>query len=359
MNKYWSDLTKSLDPYIPGEQPRERQYIKLNTNENPYPPSESVIKAIQAAADDRLRLYPDPGSHALTGAIARTYGVDEDQVFTGNGSDEILAFAFAAFFNQAGNGNPLPVLFPDITYSFYPVYSGLWNIPFKTIPLTEDFSINIDDYKIPSGGVIFPNPNAPTGKAQGIKEMISLAEYLKLQGKVFIVDEAYVNFGAESMVPHIGRWPNVLTIHTMSKSHSLAGLRLGFAIGHRDLIEGLRRVKDSFNSYPLDRLAQAGGEAAILDAVYYEMTSRKIMATRNRIVPELKKIGFEVIPSDANFIFIRYPGKAGKEIFLGLREQGILVRHFNKPRIEDFLRVSIGTDEEMELFIKKCREITG
>ncbi len=357
ISPYWSNLTKSLSPYTPGEQPKERRYIKLNTNENPYPPSPSVIAAIKAAADERLRLYPDPESTSLIRAIAETYNVEETQVFAGNGSDEILGLAFAAFFNQADEEKALPVLFPDITYSFYPVYAGLWNIPFKTIPLSNDFSINIDAYNIPSGGVIFPNPNAPTGKALEINELLSLAEYLKSRGKIFIVDEAYIDFGTESLVPYINQFPNLLCIHTMSKSRSLAGLRLGFAIGNKDLIEGIRRVKDSFNSYPLDRLAQAGGEAAVLDKAYYDTINQKIVDTRNRIVEDLKRIGFEIIPSKANFIFIRHPGKAGSELFHALREKGILVRHFNKARIADYLRVSIGTDEEMNVFVERCREI--
>ncbi len=357
ISPYWSELTKSLSPYTPGEQPKERRYIKLNTNENPYPPSPSVIAAIKAAAGETLRLYPDPESGSLIRSIAESYNVKEDQVFAGNGSDEILAFAFAAFFNQSGHENSLPVLFPDISYSFYPVYSGLWNIPFKTIPLTEDFSINVDEYKIPSGGVIFPNPNAPTGKALEINELLFLTEYLQSQGKVFIVDEAYIDFGAESLIPYIGQFPNLLCIHTMSKSHSLAGLRLGFAAGNKNLIEGMKRVKDSFNSYPIDRLAQAGAEAAIIDTKYLNETKQKIVSTRKRTVQELRQIGFEIISSEANFIFIRHPEKSGLELFHALREAGILVRHFNKPRIENFLRVSIGTDEEMNVFVKTCREI--
>jgi histidinol-phosphate aminotransferase len=354
---YWSALTKSLSPYVPGEQPKERQYIKLNTNENPYPPSPAVLAAIKNAADEKLRLYPDPESSSLVRAIAKTYNVNENQVFVGNGSDEILAFAFAAFFNEVDDEKSLPILFPDIMYSFYPVYSGLWNIPFKTIPLTKDFSINVDDYKIQNGGVIFPNPNAPTGKVLAINEMLSLAEYLQSQKKVFIVDEAYIDFGGESLVPYVDQFPNLLVIQTMSKSRSLAGLRLGFAIGNENLIEGIHRVKDSFNSYPVDRLAQAGAEAAILDTEYFDETRNKIIVTRNKTVEELQQIGFEIIPSMANFIFIRHEKITGEKLFQALREKGILVRHFNKARIENFLRVTIGTDDEMNVFVETCKEI--
>jgi histidinol-phosphate aminotransferase len=356
-SEYWSELTKSLNPYVPGEQPKERQYIKLNTNENPYPPSPAVLAAIKNAADEKLRLYPDPESSSLIRTIAKTYNVNENQVFVGNGSDEILAFAFAAFFNSANNENAEPILFPDITYSFYPVYSRLWNIPFKTIPLTKDFSVNVDDYKKTCGGVIFPNPNAPTGKVLAINEMLSLAEYLKSIKKVFIVDEAYVDFGGKSIVPYIDRFENMLSIQTFSKSRSLAGMRLGFAIGNESLIEGLKRVKDSFNSYPVDRLAQVAAEAAIIDEKYFDEMRKKIIETRNRIVHEIKQFGFEIIPSAANFIFIRHQKITGEKLFQALREKGILVRHFNKERIENYLRISIGTDEEMKVFVKTCQEI--
>jgi histidinol-phosphate aminotransferase len=375
---YWNDRVKKLDPYVPGEQPRDRKFIKLNTNENPYPPSPRVIAAIQAVLDegasagDRLRLYPDPSCTELREAIAAQYGVKPDQVFAGNGSDEVLAFAFAAFFQAADApiSATLPVaspqtcaatqnrcLAPDITYSFYPVYAGLWDVPFRTIPLAEDFSVNYRDYLIPNGGVILPNPNAPTGRVLPLEDVLALAAYQEKQDRVLIVDEAYAAFGAESAVPHIRAHRNLLTVHTLSKSASLAGLRVGFAIGDAELIEGLNRLKDSFNSYTLDRLALAGAAAAVSDKPYYDGLTRRIVATRERIASALSLLGFQVIPSGANFIFIRSSKTPGPELFAALRERGILVRHFNKPRIADFLRVSIGTDEEMDAFLTACGEI--
>jgi histidinol-phosphate aminotransferase len=376
MSIYWNERVKNLSPYVPGEQPRDRKFIKLNTNENPYPPSPKVIEAISntitaekaEATGARLRLYPDPACTELREAIAARYHVKPEQVFAGNGSDEVLAFAFAAFFNSnTADSNAvcsktaLPILFPDITYSFYPVYAGLWDVPFRAIPLAENFSINIDDYKIPCGGVIFPNPNAPTGLALPLNSILAIAEYQKNSNRVVIVDEAYIAFanmpGVESVVPHIKVYPNLLTVHTLSKSASLAGLRVGFAIGNEELIEGLCRVRDSFNSYTLDRLALAGAAAAVSDASYYDKVNSKVIATRNRVSAALAAQGFDVIPSSANFIFIRFPDKSGAAAFAALREKGILARHFNKPRIADYLRVSIGTDDEMDSFLEVCEEL--
>ncbi|MCL2210160.1 MAG: histidinol-phosphate transaminase [Treponema sp.] len=360
MSEYWNRRTRNISPYVPGEQPKDRKFIKLNTNENPYPPSTKVIEAIQKAANESLRLYPDPECTALREVIANRYGVKIQQVFAGNGSDEILAFAFGAFFEDSGAsccGKASPVLFPDITYSFYPVYAGLWNIPYQTIPLRKDFTVNAEDYKINSGGVILPNPNAPTSIALSLDDVLSIAGYQEKQKKVFIVDEAYAAFGAESAVLYIEKYQNLLTVHTLSKSASLAGLRAGFAIGSEKLIEGLCRVRDSFNSYTLDRLALAGAQAAIKDAAYYDEINKRVTATRERTAKELTNLGFNVLPSSANFLFIKAPGRRGEEIFAVLREKGILVRHFNKERIANYLRVSIGTDEEMNLFINACKEI--
>jgi len=354
-NLYWNERVKSLSPYIPGEQPKDRQFIKLNTNENPYPPSPKVIEAIQKSANERLRLYPDPECVEFREAAAKRFNVKTEQVFAGNGSDEILAFAFGAFF-ESQRDNP-PIIFPDITYSFYPVYANLWNIPCRTIQLREDFSVNINDYKIPSGGAVLPNPNAPTGIALELGDILSLAEYLEKQGKVFILDEAYVAFGADSAVPFIEKHPNLLTIHTLSKSASLAGLRAGFAIGSEELIKGLCRIRDSFNSYTLDRLALAGASAAVSDTEYYEKINNRVTAVRERVSASLRDTGFDVLPSSANFLFIKPPGINGADFFTKLREHGILVRHFNKERIKDFLRVTIGTDEEMDKFIEVCKEI--
>jgi histidinol-phosphate aminotransferase len=365
MSKYWNNRTKKITPYVPGEQPKDRQFIKLNTNENPYPPSPKVIEAIQKAANDHLRLYPDPECIEFRSAVAARYGVKTEQVFAGNGSDEILAFAFAAFFENGTETQS--ILFPDITYSFYPVYANLWEIPYRTIPLREDFSVNCEDYKIPCGGVVFPNPNAPTGMAVPLADILILAEHLETQSKVLIVDEAYIAFGdaegiakgAESAILHIEKVPNLLTVHTLSKSASLAGLRVGFAIGSEALIEGLRRIRDSFNSYTLDRLALAGAAAAIGDFPYYNEINSKVTVTRDRVTDVLRGLAFHVLPSSANFLFIKPPNVSGKEFFTALREKGILVRHFNKDRIADYLRVSIGTDEDMDTFLENCKEIIG
>ena len=360
-NVFWNSRVKNLSPYVPGEQPKDRKFIKLNTNENPYPPSPKVIEAIQKNVNASLRLYPDPECAELREAAAARYNVKLNQVFAGNGSDEILAFAFGAFFeskeDEAEKDEACSVLFPDITYSFYPVYANLWNVPFRNIPLCEDFTININDYKISSGGVILPNPNAPTGIALELEDIFSLADFLNKQKKVFILDEAYNAFGVKSAVPYINEYPNLLTVHTLSKSASLAGLRAGYAIGNEKLIEALCRIRDSFNSYTMDRLALAGAAAAVKDAVYYNEVNSRVTATRERTADVLKKTGFTVLPSSANFLFIKPPVISGKELFTALRERGILVRHFSHERIGGFLRVSIGTDEDMDKFLEACKEI--
>ncbi|MDR1318170.1 MAG: aminotransferase class I/II-fold pyridoxal phosphate-dependent enzyme [Treponema sp.] len=374
MSVYWNSRVRRLSPYIPGEQPKDRKFIKLNTNENPFPPSPKVVEAIEAALTEgggRLRLYPDPACTELREAAARRYGVKPEQVFAGNGSDEVLAFAFGAFFGGgAESGGPAPaeddgggaILFPDISYSFYPVYADLWGIPYRTIALDENFSIRPEDYRIPSGGVIFPNPNAPTGRSLPPAEILSLAESLEAQKRVLILDEAYAAFGADSAVPGIKGHPNLLTVHTLSKSASLAGLRVGFAIGGEELIEGLCRMRDSFNSYTLDRLALAGAAAALSDAAYYDEINRRVIRTRERVSAALAGMGFTVIPSRANFVFVKPPAgpafRGGAAFAKALRDRGILVRHFNKPRIADYLRISIGTDGEMDLFLTACGEIT-
>ena len=380
---YWSDRLRRLSPYVPGEQPRDRQFVKLNTNENPYPPSPLVLEAIQRAVGESLRLYPDPSCTALREAIAARYGVKPEQVFPGNGSDEVLAFAFAAFFpasaaETGGSGNAalIPadttntadntnnadntaVLFPDITYSFYSVYADLWAVPVRTIPLDDELAIRPEDYRIPNGGIIFPNPNAPTGRILTAAALLSLAEWQERQGRLLIVDEAYIAFGGETLIPYLSSHPNLVLIHTFSKYASLAGLRVGFAIAREELIEGLCRLRDSFNSYTLDRLAQAAAAAAISDAPYYDELSRRITATRRRVASALERRGFTVIPSSANFLFVRFPGMPGTEAFTRLREKGILVRRFDKDRIADFLRVSMGTDAEMDRFLAACGEISG
>ncbi len=352
MSRFWSDVVKGLTPYVPGEQPKLAKLVKLNTNENPYGPSPRALEAIRAATDDTLKLYPDPNADQLKRAIAAAHGVEANNVFVGNGSDEVLAHAFLGLLKQAR-----PILFPDISYSFYPVYCGLYQVACETVALREDFSIRVEDYARPNGGIIFPNPNAPTGC------LVPLAAIEKLlqanADSVVVIDEAYVDFGGTSAIPLTAKYPNLLVVQTLSKSRSLAGLRVGFAVGHVDLIEALERVKNSFNSYPLDRLAIAGAVAAIEDSEYFDQTRQAVIATRERLVGELKKLGFEVLPSAANFIFARHPGHDAQESALALRQRGIIVRHFKLPRIEQVLRITVGTDEQCAALVAAMKEIVA
>ncbi|MCV3767307.1 histidinol-phosphate transaminase [Rhizobium sp. TRM95796] len=345
MSKFWSPLVAGLKPYVAGEQPRIANLIKLNTNENPYGPSPKALAAIREAADDRMRLYPDPSSLRLRQAIATRHGVEVDEVFVGNGSDEVLAHVFQALLKHDA-----PLLFPDISYSFYPVYAGLFGIETIHVPLDEGFRIRIEDYDQPCGAIVIPNPNAPTGIALSLEEIEALAGAHPDQPVV--IDEAYVDFGADSAIGLTRRYPNLLVVHTLSKSRSLAGLRVGFAIGQRPLIEALERVKDSFNSYPIDRLAEAGATAAIEDEAWFDETRRKVMASRARMTDVLAARGFEVLPSLANFVFARHPDHDGAELAARLRAEAVLVRHFAKPRIGDFLRISIGTEAECDRLIE-------
>lgn len=345
MSKFWSDVVHKLTPYVPGEQPKLNNLVKLNTNENPYGPSPKVIAALKAEAADSLRLYPDPNSDALKAAIANTYQLNPSQVFVGNGSDEVLAHVFQALLKH-----DKPLLFPDITYSFYPVYCGLYGIDYQTIPLAEDFSIDIEDYSMPNGGIIFPNPNAPTGIPLALAQIEKLLQ--RNPESVIVIDEAYVDFGTESAVRLINRYPNLLVIHTLSKARSLAGLRVGYALGAPDLIEALIRVKDSFNSYPIDRLASAGAIAAMQDTDYFNKTCEMVVATRDALVNDLTGLGFEVLPSGANFIFAKHQDWDGAELTAKLREYNIIVRHFKSPhRISPYLRITIGTDEQSKILI--------
>jgi histidinol-phosphate aminotransferase len=361
MSKFWNKRATRAEPYIPGEQPRERSIIKLNTNENPYPPPKTVIRALKKAAGSSLRLYPDPACADLRRAIGERFGIDSDYVFVGNGSDEVLAFAFGAFFASRGDcgaEEPPPVLFPDISYSFYRVYAQLWDIPHKQIDLNDDFCINIDDYAGKAGGIVIANPNAPTGIALEPKLIASLAE--RQSDIVTIVDEAYYGFGAESIVPLIKHnktivAPNILAVHTLSKNASLAGLRAGFAIGSAELIKGLERTRDSFNSYTMDRLAQAGAAAALQSVAYYKTINAKIARTRDRVTKTLAAMGWTVLPSSANFIFVRPVGINGEDLFNKLRQNNIIVRYFNKDRIKDFVRVTIGKDRDMDAFLQVCK----
>ncbi len=350
MSKYWSTITRNIKPYTPGEQPRDKKYIKLNTNENPYFPSPRCLAAIKEAANEDLRLYPDPTCDELKAVIAKRQGMTPEQIFTGNGSDEILAFAFLAYFDPDRT-----ILFPDISYSFYPVYASLFRLPFVEVPLRDDFSLPVDLFCRPNSGIVIANPNAPTGKYLPLQDLKTILSYNK--NSVVIVDEAYIAFGGESAIRLIADFPNLLVIQTLSKSHSLAGLRVGYALGHRDLIEALERVKNSVNSYTLDRLALKGAIEALRDEEYFLATSTKIMKTRERTANYLKKIGFHCLESKANFLFITHPRYGAADLFAQLREKGILVRYFNKPRISNYLRVSIGSDRETDLFIIALKEI--
>jgi histidinol-phosphate aminotransferase len=353
MSRFWSPVVQTLTPYVPGEQPQMQRLVKLNTNESPYGPSPKALAAIEAQNNEDLRLYPDPEGAALKQAIAKLHGLNPKQVFLGNGSDEVLAHVFAGLLKHNK-----PVHFPDITYSFYPVYCKLFGIEYKMVPLANSFEIEIADYSAPNGGIIFPNPNAPTGRSIPRSEIESLLARNK--DSVVVIDEAYVDYGTESCIPLLrgDRCPeNLLIVHTLSKSRALAGLRVGFAVGHPVLIEGLERVKNSFNSYPLGRLAQAGAIAAIDDQAHLEQTSKKVIQTRTKLVSELNALGFETLPSTANFIFTRHPQHAGATLYQALRDRGIIVRHFKLPRIEDFLRITIGTDEQSGELIATLKEI--
>ena len=354
MNPYWSPIVHDLVPYVPGEQPKLEPLVKLNTNENPYGPSPRALEAMRAATGDSLRLYPDPNSEALKTALAGHLRVRPEQVFVGNGSDEVLAHAFLGLLKQAR-----PLWFPDITYSFYPVYCGLYGIQSRTVPLAADFSLRAEDYlpqgELRAGAIIFPNPNAPTGCLLGLDD---LERIVAGNPEVpVVIDEAYVDFGGESALPLVDRYPNLLVVQTFSKSRSLAGLRVGFAVGHPGLIEALERVKNSFNSYPLDRLAQAGALASVQDGAYFLDCRRKIMSTRETLVAQLGSLGFEVLPSAANFIFARHPAHDGAALSRALRTRTIIVRHFAKPRIDQVLRITVGTDEQCGLLVAALTEI--
>lgn len=363
---FWSRLVGGLTPYVPGEQPKGtrpegQRLIKLNTNENPYGPSPKVIKAIESALNESLRLYPDPTAHDLRETIADYYrsichGLTPDHVFVGNGSDEVLAFVF-----QALLAHEKPILFPDISYSFYPVYCTLYGIDYRLIPLDEDLAIRVADYakgEQPSiGGIIFPNPNAPTGRLLSLPEIEQIVA--GQPAVVVVIDEAYIDFGGESAVALINRYPNVLVTQSLSKSRSLAGLRVGLALGQPALIEALVRVKDSFNSYPLDRLALAGAKAAFEDEAYFVQTRARIIDAREALTKALVSRGFTVLPSGANFVFARHPKQVGEQLYLGLRQQGVMVRHFSKPRIAEFLRITVGTPEENQCFLAALDEVMG
>lgn len=345
--RFWSPEVRELEPYVPGEQPKIQNLLKLNTNENPYPPSPKVVDAVQAVLAhqaDALRLYPDPDATVLKQAIAKQQNVDVSQVFVGNGSDEVLAHIFKAFFIQQE-----PILYPDITYSFYPVYSQFFGVQTKQIPLNEKFEIDISDYEQENGGIIITNPNAPTSIALGLNK---IEKVLKANpNRVIVIDEAYVDFGAESAVDLVSRYENLVVCQTTSKSRSLAGLRVGFAIGQAHLIAALEAVKNSFNSYPIDRFAIAAAVASFEDQDYFQEQCEKVIVSREKLVANLTELGFNVLPSKANFIFATHSLHDAAQLAEKLREQGIIVRYFNKPRINQFLRITIGTDEQNQRLV--------
>jgi histidinol-phosphate aminotransferase len=355
LSRYWSNIVHRLTPYVPGEQPALAHPVKLNTNENPYPPSPAVLDAIRrelGESAESLRRYPDPTARVLRETVAAHHRLNANQVFAGNGSDEVLAIVFQALLKH-----DKPILFPDITYSFYPTYARLYDVTYRTIPLDNAFEIRIDDYMQPNGGIIFPNPNAPTGHALPLSDIERLVA--ANPDSVVVIDEAYVDFGAQSAVSLIGKYPNLLVVQTTSKSRSLAGMRVGFAFGDPALIDALTRVKDSFNSYPLDRLAQVAATAAYKDDAWFRDCTERVIASRERLTAQMTALGFEVVPSSANFVFARRDGYDAAALAAQLRDKEIFVRHFNAPRIDQHLRISIGTDAECDTLLDALKEILG
>lgn len=352
MNPFWSQIARELSPYVPGEQPRIADLVKLNTNESPLGPSPLALEAMRAAAADTFRLYPDPEARELREALAALHGVTREQVFLGNGSDEVLAHAFVALLKQ-----PKPLLFPDVTYSFYPVWAQLFGLACVTVPLDTGMRLRVEDYRREAGSIVIANPNAPTGVALRRAEISQLLD--DHPDIPVLVDEAYVDFGGESAVPLIADHPNLLVVQTMSKSRALAGLRVGYALGEAGLIEALCRVKDSFNSYPLGRVAQAGAIASVRDDAYFRDSCAKVIAGREAMTRELIRLGFVVLPSSANFVFARHPARGGAELAAALREHGVLVRHFDKPRTAPYLRITVGTRDDARRLITAAADILG
>jgi len=352
MNAFWSQIAGALSPYVPGEQPRIADLVKLNTNESPFGPSPEALEAMRAAAADTLRLYPDPEATELREALAGHHGVTPEQVFVGNGSDEVLAHAFVALLKQ-----PRPLLYPDVTYSFYPVWARLFGLACETVPLDGEMRVRIEDYRRPAGSIVIANPNAPTGIALARAQIARLLE--EHRDIPVVVDEAYVDFGAESAVPLIAEHPNLLVVQTMSKSRALAGLRVGYALGDVGLIEALIRVKDSFNSYPLGRIALAGATASVRDDAYFRESCGKVVAGREAMMRELVRLGLVVLPSSANFVFARHPERDGPDFAAALRERAVLVRHFNKPRTAPYMRITVGSADDIRRLVAAAADILG
>ena len=352
MSRYWSDFVKQLQPYTPGEQPKISNLTKLNTNENPYGPSPRALSAMQQLLNDDLRLYPPPNGDDLKQTIADYYQLTPEQVFVGNGSDEVLAHVFNGLLKQ-----DQPLLFPDISYSFYPVFCQLFAIDFEQVPLAEDYSLGVANYQRPNGGIIFPNPNAPTGRLLGLDKIQELLEYNR--DSVLVVDEAYIDFGGDSAVALIDRYDNLVVVHTLSKSRSLAGMRIGYAMGNADLMAGLERVKNSFNSYPLGHLQLDAAIASFKDQDYFEQICNKVIASREQLTTRLQDLGFEVLPSAANFVFARHDAESAENLAAALRQQGLIVRHFKQPRIYQFLRITVGTEQQNQLLVDTLVELVG
>lgn len=352
MTKLWHDKLRNVDPYVPGEQSKNPNIIKLNANENPYPPSPKAMDAIRNFDAQKLCLYPNSGAYPLTEALANHYGLKTDQVFVGNGSDEVLALAYMAYFNS-----DKPILFPDITYSFYPVWCKIFNTPFVTKSVDENFRINPKDYHGENGGIILPNPNAPTGISEGREFIEDILQHN--QDVIVIIDEAYVDFGGYSAIELLDKYENLVIIHTFSKSRSLAGMRIGVALGNSELINLLNSVKNCYNSYTLDSIAIAAGAASVADNDYFQRNIKKVKDTRERTAKELTNLGFTVFPSHANFLFATHSTIGAKELFDAAKAENIFIRYFNLPRIDNHLRITIGTDKQMDALIAFIKKYQG
>jgi len=349
MSRFFSNKYRSLVPYTPGEQPKEKKYIKLNTNESPYPPSEKAI-SMAAEAAHRLQLYPDPDCRELTGYLAASLGVEPDEILWTNGSDDVLNYAFMAFCDEN-----CPAVFPEITYGFYPVFARANGIPFETVPLKEDFSVCPADYFHAGKTVFIANPNAPTGLTLRVDQIESILK--NNPDHVVVIDEAYVDFGTESCIPLIHQYDNLLVTQTFSKSRSMAGARLGFGVAHRDLIRDLNTVKYSINPYCINSMTMAAGIGTLSDPQYTEANCRRIIQTREMCKEKLVRMGFEMTDSKANFLFVRHPDVSGQKLYERLKEYGVLVRHFNLPSISDYCRVTVGSEEEMTGFLETVKRI--